>query len=89
MYEAYLERWEVGHFQGLVGGKKSVDAIPSYHTAPIILCPCLERTNVYCYNKAAFVVIACAPCPLLLVSALLPFCAGLGGLLQPAASAAL
>lgn len=48
-------------------------------TTPIILCRCLERTNVYCYYKAAFVVIAGAPCPLLLVSALLSFCVGLGG----------
>lgn len=74
-------------------GVKCVDAIPaplaSCHTAPIILCRCLKRTNVYCYYKAAFVVIACALCPLLLVSALLSFCAGLGGLVQPAASAAL
>lgn len=72
--------------------KKCVDAIPSSLASrgatPIILCRCLERTNVYCYYKAAFVVIACAPCPLLLVSALLSFCAGLRGLVQPAASAA-
>lgn len=57
-------------------------------TTPIILRRCLERTNVYCYYKAAFVVIACALCPLLLVSALLSFCARLRGLVQPAASAA-
>lgn len=60
-----------------------VDVVPSppasCGTTPIILCRCLERTNVYCYYKAAFVVIACAPCPLLLVSALLSFCVGLGG----------
>lgn len=44
------------------------------------LCRCLKRTNVYCYYKAVFVVIVCSLCPLLLVSALLSFCAGLGGI---------
>lgn len=66
------------------GGKKYGDAVPaslpSCNTAPIILCRCLERTNVYCYNKAAFVLITCALCPLPLVSALLSFSAGLGGI---------
>lgn len=44
------------------------------------LCRCLKRTNVYCYYKAAFVVMVCSLCPLLLVSALLSFCARLGGI---------
>lgn len=91
MYHTY--RYGGEPFSKLSRGWKCVDVIPfslaSCLTTPIILCQCLKRTNVYCYFKAGFVVIACARCPLLLVSALLSFCAGLRGLVQPTASAAL
>lgn len=77
----------------LGGDYECVGTIPAFlasrQAAPIILRRRLERTNVYCYYKAAFVVIVCALCPLLLVSALLSYWAVLGGLVQPAASAAL
>lgn len=82
MYHTY--RYGGEPFSELSRRWKYVDAIPfslaSCLTTPIILCQCLKRTNVYCYFKAAFVVIACALCPLLLVSALLSFCAGLEGI---------